>query len=156
MKIATTIFRASISERWIKTFWEIDFFSNVPNLMHPLLLEYMNRLHSVGWKQDAVMTSVNSSMFSGLISTMLNDWSVISRFLNKTDNTLTKKKKTKKLTKKLTLKLKNKCFYDKRAKTFCKIFFCNTTVCTYHMLIRRSSADKYDSPSLFTLTLLMW
>lgn len=31
----------------------------------------MKRLQLVGWKHDAVMTSVSSSMFSGLMSTML-------------------------------------------------------------------------------------
>ena len=48
------------------------------SLMVPLLELYTNRLHSFGWNSEAVMTSVSSSMLAGLMSTMLNDWSVIS------------------------------------------------------------------------------
>ena len=33
-------------------------------------LEYMKTLHCVGWNSAAVMTSVSSSMFTGLMSTM--------------------------------------------------------------------------------------
>ena len=40
------------------------------NLMVPLELEYMNRLQWMGWNSAAVMTSVNSSMLTGLMSTM--------------------------------------------------------------------------------------
>merc|ERR1712142_105521 len=46
--------------------------------MVPLLELYTNRLHSLGWNSEAVITSVSSSMLAGLMSTMLNDWSVIS------------------------------------------------------------------------------
>merc|ERR1719480_106679 len=46
--------------------------------MVPLLELYTKRLHSLGWNSEAVMTSVSSSMLAGLMSTMLNDWSVIS------------------------------------------------------------------------------
>ena len=38
--------------------------------MVPLLLLYTNRLHSVGWNSEAVITSVNSSILAGLISTI--------------------------------------------------------------------------------------
>ena len=48
------------------------------SLMVPLLELYTKRLHSLGWNSEAVMTSVSSSMLAGLMSTMLNDWSVIS------------------------------------------------------------------------------
>ena len=40
------------------------------SLIVPLELEYMNWLHWVGWNSAAVMTSVNSSMLTGLMSTM--------------------------------------------------------------------------------------
>lgn len=40
------------------------------SLMVPFELEYMNWLQWLGWNSAAVMTSVNSSMFTGLISTM--------------------------------------------------------------------------------------
>ncbi|KAH3666123.1 hypothetical protein OGAPHI_004312 [Ogataea philodendri] len=50
------------------------------SLMVPLDEEYMNRLQSVGWNSELVITSVSSSMFTGLISTMLNDWSAIPKF----------------------------------------------------------------------------
>ena len=46
--------------------------------MVPLLELYTKRLHSFGWNSEAVITSVSSSMLAGLMSTMLNDWSVIS------------------------------------------------------------------------------
>ena len=39
-------------------------------LMFAFELEYMNTLHCVGWNSAAVMTSVSSSMFAGLMSTM--------------------------------------------------------------------------------------
>lgn len=39
----------------------------------PLLLLYTNKWHAVGWNSAAVMTSVNSSMFAGFISTMSVD-----------------------------------------------------------------------------------
>ena len=48
------------------------------SLMVPLLELYTNRLHSLGWNSEAVITSVSSSMLAGLMSTMLKDWSVIS------------------------------------------------------------------------------
>lgn len=40
------------------------------SLIVPFELEYMNRLHWMGWNSAAVMTSVNSSMLTGLMSTM--------------------------------------------------------------------------------------
>lgn len=40
------------------------------SLMVPLLLLYIKRLQWTGWNSAAVMTSVNSSIFTGLISTM--------------------------------------------------------------------------------------
>ena len=39
-------------------------------LMVPLLLLYIKTLHWTGWNSAAVMTSVNSSMLTGLMSTM--------------------------------------------------------------------------------------
>ena len=33
-------------------------------------LEYMNKLHCVGWNSAAVITSVSSSIFAGLMSTI--------------------------------------------------------------------------------------
>jgi hypothetical protein len=73
--------------------------------MLPLLLLYTKILQDIGWKSAAVTTSVSSSMFAGLISTMLKDLSVIPAF---------------------------------------------------HKLIRRSSADKNVSPSLFIEMELIW
>ncbi len=43
-------------------------------------LLYMKRLQCTGWNSAAVMTSVSSSMFAGLMSTMLKLRSLISRF----------------------------------------------------------------------------
>ena len=40
------------------------------SLMVPFELEYMKTLQWIGWNSAAVMTSVNSSMLTGLISTM--------------------------------------------------------------------------------------
>lgn len=40
------------------------------SLMVPLELEYMNKLQCMGWNSAAVMTSVSSSMFTGLMSTI--------------------------------------------------------------------------------------
>lgn len=40
------------------------------SLMVPFELEYMNRLQCIGWNSAAVMTSVSSSMLTGLMSTM--------------------------------------------------------------------------------------
>lgn len=40
------------------------------SLMLDFELEYMNRLQCNGWNSVAVMTSVSSSMLTGLISTM--------------------------------------------------------------------------------------
>lgn len=40
------------------------------SLIVPFELEYMNRLQWMGWNSAAVMTSVNSSMLTGLMSTM--------------------------------------------------------------------------------------
>ena len=40
------------------------------SLMLLFELLYMNKLHCVGWNSAAVMTSVSSSIFAGLISTM--------------------------------------------------------------------------------------
>jgi hypothetical protein len=39
-------------------------------LIAPLLVLYTNVLHWVGWNSAAVMTSVNSSMFAGFMSTI--------------------------------------------------------------------------------------
>mmetsp|Transcript_25851 Transcript_25851/g.62797 ORF Transcript_25851/g.62797 Transcript_25851/m.62797 type:complete len:225 (-) Transcript_25851:333-1007(-) len=50
------------------------------SLIVPRLLLYMNRLHDLGWNSADVITSVSSSMLAGLMSTMLNDWSLIDRF----------------------------------------------------------------------------
>lgn len=41
-----------------------------PSLMFALEDEYMKRLQWIGWKDAEVMTSVSSSMFCGLMSTM--------------------------------------------------------------------------------------
>lgn len=46
----------------------------------PFELEKQNRLHETGWNSAAVMTSVSSSMLTGLMSRMLNDWSEMLRF----------------------------------------------------------------------------
>lgn len=40
------------------------------SLMVPLELEYINKLQCMGWNSAAVMTSVSSSMFTGLMSTI--------------------------------------------------------------------------------------
>lgn len=40
------------------------------SLMLLFELEYMKRLHCVGWNSAAVMTSVSSSILTGLMSTM--------------------------------------------------------------------------------------
>lgn len=40
------------------------------SLMFDFELEYMKRLHCCGWNSAAVITSVSSSMFTGLMSTM--------------------------------------------------------------------------------------
>lgn len=45
------------------------------NLIVPFELEYMKWLQWTGWNSAAVMTSVNSSMFTGLMSTMSTDQS---------------------------------------------------------------------------------
>jgi len=50
------------------------------SLMVPLELAYMNQLQLMGWNSAAVMTSVSSSMFAGLMSTMLKLWSWMLRF----------------------------------------------------------------------------
>ncbi|KAH3669810.1 hypothetical protein OGATHE_002622 [Ogataea polymorpha] len=50
------------------------------NLMVPFEEEYMNKLQSVGWNSALVITSVSSSILTGLISTMLKDWSAIPKF----------------------------------------------------------------------------
>lgn len=50
------------------------------SLIVPLELAYMNQLQLRGWNSAAVMTSVNSSMFAGLMSTMLKLWSWMFRF----------------------------------------------------------------------------
>ena len=46
------------------------------SLIVPLELEYMNKLQCRGWNSAAVITSVSSSMFTGLISTMSGPASV--------------------------------------------------------------------------------
>mmetsp|Transcript_6889 Transcript_6889/g.13276 ORF Transcript_6889/g.13276 Transcript_6889/m.13276 type:complete len:211 (+) Transcript_6889:473-1105(+) len=50
------------------------------SLIEPLLLLQRKVLHCVGWHTAAVMTSVSSSMLSGLISTMLNEVPLMSKF----------------------------------------------------------------------------
>lgn len=40
----------------------------------------MNQLQLMGWNSAAVITSVSSSMFAGLMSTMLKLWSWMLRF----------------------------------------------------------------------------
>ena len=45
------------------------------SLIVPFELAYINQLQLWGWNSAAVMTSVSSSMFAGLISTMLKLWS---------------------------------------------------------------------------------
>jgi len=40
------------------------------SLIVPLLLLYTNKLHSTGWNSAAVITSVSSSIFVGLMSTI--------------------------------------------------------------------------------------
>lgn len=50
------------------------------SLIVPFELAYINQLQLVGWNSAAVITSVSSSMFAGLISTMLKLWSWILRF----------------------------------------------------------------------------
>ncbi len=50
------------------------------SLMVPLELAYMNQLQLMGWNSAAVITSVSSSMFAGLMSTMLKLWSWMLRF----------------------------------------------------------------------------
>eukprot|EP01139_Manchomonas_bermudensis_P010370 Amastigsp_a340305_166.p3 type:complete len:161 gc:universal Amastigsp_a340305_166:966-484(-) len=49
-------------------------------LIVPFDDEYMNVEHESGWNSAEVITSVSSSMFSGLMSTIVNDWFEISRF----------------------------------------------------------------------------
>lgn len=51
-----------------------------PNFNVPRLLPYINKLQLLGWNSDTVITSVNSSIFSGLISTMLKQLSGLSKF----------------------------------------------------------------------------
>lgn len=41
------------------------------SLIVPLELAYMNQLQLIGWNSAAVMTSVSSSIFAGLMSTIL-------------------------------------------------------------------------------------
>jgi hypothetical protein len=50
------------------------------SLIVPLELAYMNQLQLMGWNSAAVITSVSSSMFAGLMSTMLKLWSWMFRF----------------------------------------------------------------------------
>ena len=45
-----------------------------------IYLLYMKTFECVGWNSALVMTSVNSSMLAGLMSTTLNDWSLMPRF----------------------------------------------------------------------------
>merc|ERR1719228_1857385 len=49
--------------------------------MVPLLELYTNRLHSLGWNSEAVITSVSSSMLAGLMATMLKDWALANILL---------------------------------------------------------------------------
>ena len=49
--------------------------------MVPLLLLYTKVLHCCGWNSAAVMTSVNSSILAGLISTMSNRGQGVKRVL---------------------------------------------------------------------------
>lgn len=50
------------------------------SLMVPFELAYMNQLQLVGWNSAAVITSVSSSMFAGLMSTILKLCSWMLRF----------------------------------------------------------------------------
>lgn len=50
------------------------------SLIVPFELAYINQLQLCGWNSAAVMTSVNSSMFAGLMSTMLKLWSWMFKF----------------------------------------------------------------------------
>jgi hypothetical protein len=53
------------------------------SLIVPFELEYMNKLQCIGWNSAAVMTSVSSSMFTGLMSTMSEQRSVKHHRLNR-------------------------------------------------------------------------
>jgi hypothetical protein len=48
------------------------------NLIVPFELEYMKLLQFIGWNSAAVMTSVNSSMLTGLMSTISIRYQVYS------------------------------------------------------------------------------
>lgn len=50
------------------------------SLMVPFELEYINKLQWLGWNSAAVMTSVSSSMFTGLISTISDFRSEVIRY----------------------------------------------------------------------------
>lgn len=91
------------------------------NLIVPLLELYMNRLQCCGWNSAAVMTSVSSSIFVGLISTM------------STQRISSKKLQTN--------------------HSILKLWF---EISIFHRLIRKSSADRYVSPSEFGDIELMW
>lgn len=61
----------SLSLHLLFAFWSQRADSRMSaNLMVPLLLLYINRLHCCGWNSAAVITSVSSSMLAGLISTI--------------------------------------------------------------------------------------
>jgi len=51
-----------------------------PTFIIPLLVEYKNVLWSVGWNEELVISSDNSSISYGSISTMLNAFLGYSKF----------------------------------------------------------------------------
>lgn len=58
------------------------------NLIVPLLLLYMNKLHWWGWNSAAVITSVNSSILAGLMSTMsISSQDVVVKYIHYTHHT---------------------------------------------------------------------
>jgi hypothetical protein len=50
-------------------------------------LEYMKRLQCCGWNSAAVITSVNSSIFTGLISTISMDYQSFILIMVAVENT---------------------------------------------------------------------
>ena len=97
------------------------------NLSIPLLLLYTKRLHSFGWNSAAVITSVSSSIFAGLISTISFN---IRKYWFKTFY-----------------------FKIKLANNLLKLWL---VISLCHRLIRKSSADMNVSWSLFNDIELIW
>jgi len=99
-----------------------------PSLMAPRLVLYVIILQWEGWKSAAVITSVNSSMLFGLMSTISKRKSYqINKSRNKIHTNL----------KWILLKL----WFE---------------IPRLHRLTRKSSADKNVSPSLFKAIELIW